>query len=1063
MKNDLSNTIEMLESLASRVVNSLSLKDMGIERSKHLSFMLIATQLNAVSKFSSAACINELKKFIPMACSRQYRNALFVLLPQIIQHLDALEPINEEVLGVLKSHLCTVPFELLSKIRLKPDSVSAKRLQQAGLAMQCVSEQEWHTNIFNKLSEKLPSTSTLDQYKADEAIREKYITYVKNRLCLSEITDQIDNLTAIRALQFFADDRLQFAIDFFKKYVESITYCHFWRRPIVTSFLLKYPMVITALTEPLEIREIDAFINIQSGIEDPQTAETDNAYEFYEYMNRLFVCEPIQRVRNSSYPADCRLLEIDNILLQVMLYQHKGRRAFHEFDSLELKSVLPFPWLLQALYADIQEPDRLTCFLKKWHKANQKAKLFQKRHFSAFFVVHHRILLQLEYIFGNPIYAHLEKELGQSVLVLERNLSILTLLPHAQQVLLKDYVARLAMPLSTSDRQSIIDVCIMLAVLNLRQNHTIADEQDSIDDEHVDYTSITTCFLEDHLKHEASPHNLLLQISREVITSICVTYDGILSSTSIEQMLSRYSASKLAELAAATREMHLRGSEYTSAYLDLVRHDLFQLDVDAYLHDTTQLSQPANNIAKHNQKILAQLKSFGIDESATKYQKVAHQIFRCSGNDSMYSEPEILTLIHADLVALQQVLLRIPEGPFINASQKIQTQITELLVTKKNIRQRVRAWQKDSDKIHRLHRQIIALLQRSDVPEVVTEFGEHFLDRYKLLVTFKSEQHTKTAAIEKEYFFTFKQWDKSHPNTFFLGEEVGCCLSVQGGQFASMVQRRLDDAMLFHTAIDQETGKVAALLWLYIAIDHNGNPFLMMNFSEVNSKYAQHEALRKSLLDGLLQFTQSYADEMQLPFYMNQLSYGWNQFDLKHYPISEIIFDTKVGGPLIPALSPEELDAELRHVNYNTANRKLGQLTCEHYYLDSLRRCLYYGKLAVHKFDAVVHAKYRQTGSIAMSQLLQQTVFTISQGERDVFKVTAEAVAMHKSKLQKFYELPLEANALLQRDINDAFTKAIAFRKKYSSGPKLPSISSFFAAKYNPPVVGELILTATIK
>ncbi len=113
-----------------------------------------------------------------------------------------------------------------------------------------------------------------------------------------------------------------------------------------------------------------------------------------------------------------------------------------------------------------------------------------------------------------------------------------------------------------------------------------------------------------------------------------------------------------------------------------------------------------------------------------------------------------------------------------------------------------------------------------------------------------------------------------------------------------MVQRRMDDAMLFHVAIHEETNQPIALIWLYLAETQAGKIVLIANFFEVNARYAHDEITRKSLLNGLLAFTNQYleANPNIAGFYMNQLTYGWNVGDLNQYPKGKLKLKDKLGG-----------------------------------------------------------------------------------------------------------------------------------------------------------------------
>ncbi|MCW5589206.1 MAG: hypothetical protein KIT27_06030 [Legionellales bacterium] len=183
------------------------------------------------------------------------------------------------------------------------------------------------------------------------------------------------------------------------------------------------------------------------------------------------------------------------------------------------------------------------------------------------------------------------------------------------------------------------------------------------------------------------------------------------------------------------------------------------------------------------------------------------------------------------------------------------------------------------------------------------EFMQHY--NQQIILMEENFQHTTTSKKNRNstnfHYFRALQWKKSDPDTLFLGDYVGCCLATDAPQFPAMIQRRMDDAMLFHVVIDLGTQKPCALIWLYLATTSNNQIVLVANFFEVNAKYGSKKSLRLGILDGLLKFTEQYLkDNPKIKnFYMNKLTYGWNNGDLNAYS-TEITttLNDKVGGGL---------------------------------------------------------------------------------------------------------------------------------------------------------------------
>lgn len=188
------------------------------------------------------------------------------------------------------------------------------------------------------------------------------------------------------------------------------------------------------------------------------------------------------------------------------------------------------------------------------------------------------------------------------------------------------------------------------------------------------------------------------------------------------------------------------------------------------------------------------------------------------------------------------------------------------------------------------------------------------------------------------YQFQIIQWDKNDPRTFFLGNHMGCCLALNNENFYAMIQRRLDDAIVFHVVMDQANHTPAAAVWLYFAKTEQGEIYLVGNFVEIGVHYGctENESMRKAIIDQLLKFSERYSREIGIPkghFIVNQLTYGLNQ---NHFsdakPTENIELYDKVGGPYFvqPKTSPGDLLYTLQ------TESDFPQTTQEHYYLVSL-------------------------------------------------------------------------------------------------------------------------------
>ena len=122
---------------------------------------------------------------------------------------------------------------------------------------------------------------------------------------------------------------------------------------------------------------------------------------------------------------------------------------------------------------------------------------------------------------------------------------------------------------------------------------------------------------------------------------------------------------------------------------------------------------------------------------------------------------------------------------------------------------------------------------KTSIPSAFFEFSEHACAQFSLIDTTPITEKAPKSKDNQVHYFRVEQWPKDRATTFFLGDEVGCCLATNSSQFQAMVQRRMDDAMLFHVATDITTGKPVALVWLYLVETSDKQIVLMANFFEV--------------------------------------------------------------------------------------------------------------------------------------------------------------------------------------------------------------------------------------
>ncbi len=352
-----------------------------------------------------------------------------------------------------------------------------------------------------------------------------------------------------------------------------------------------------------------------------------------------------------------------------------------------------------------------------------------------------------------------------------------------------------------------------------------------------------------------------------------------------------------------------------------------------FLHNLKQNDALGCSLAAHNQKIQAKLEAAGIfydngrrKESATHYKRQLRFAIGNQKTDLSYEKENLLrkmadkkggegfkfkeavSKVKSIIVAIENNELGKKIKNWADIIEKLLKQLQGVYSKNRNNDNAVNAaLEQIYKKVKRLDKSIEETSRTESADEIssaldsYTEFKEHFLAVYKGYKEIDDKLNGQKEDLQHKdnIFYTFRveQFSKYTLETLFLGNEVGCCLGLGSPQFQAMVQRILDDAMLFHVAIDEDTGRAAALIWLYFAECADGSIALVSNFFEINGKYARHPSVKEGLLKGLLEFTSQYCNDNHIQrFYMNELSYGEYRGSLNRYPTTQVFLRDKLGG-----------------------------------------------------------------------------------------------------------------------------------------------------------------------
>ncbi len=843
----------------------------------------------------------------------------------------------------------TLPDLVLSNVYILPTSNTANYLIENGKTLGSVPVLDWKLEkkrILDLASNNywlkrqitdIDSALQIDNSTSDEKLAKSFESLLKvyfEKKSLGLKDEDIPNLISQLAEDY--EDKEKFVRIFLNNYAELYKK-QSRKSDEVNAMLIGVTVFLPMLDKLLPPGQFSVLLEQQVQSEtrflyDKSAAEHDEAMAIYESCMSFYT-----NLSSKKYNFDnmdqglMRGLHLPVLLdSNRLLFPHLQIAGRNTVDSIELitpSSILnKLPPIVQTELADAFKinPElqrEFEKFIKLFEEVNSKADLHQQRHLGLFFFENQAAIMQLVNIMGIEGIRYLRSHIAVTVLNLERTLLSLPKLPNDLQDRLHDYCEQ--QHISNKNPEDLKAVITCMIILDLLK---------SVGDEDAAFEPPTISF-------ELSPRENVLELARKLLGKVFQGIQVNLDEEQITAIFQRIPASKLVQLVAATKKMSY--DVYREVYLNLLKLDLTGGNVEEFLHNPAQDNETGKRLAYHNALIREHLTSAEINpENAINYQRKLYFSASLKDNSATLSQDELYLVLLSYVNELKnevnQLVLKNPSPELTRL--KLQIDIIQSNYAKSN--EITKGIKSAFGEINTL---LIGLSNNStQFTDKFNEFSQHTRDQYQLIKNFKT-------TVKKDiYHFHVEQWSKAKIDTFFLGDEVGCCLATTNSQFQAMVQRRMDDAMLFHVAVDETTGRPAALIWLYLAETSEHEIVLMANFFEVNSKYAADETLRIALLNGLLQFTHQYCQDNPkiANFYMNQLNYGWNKNDLDRYKVDEVRLSDKLGGPFIPEMPIQQAKQFHDQLSQDPSlSEQVKDHTQEKYYLVSLRQNKF------HKFD----------------------------------------------------------------------------------------------------------------
>lgn len=625
-------------------------------------------------------------------------------------------------------------------------------------------------------------------------------------------------------------------------------------------------------------------------------------------------------------------------------------------------------------------------FLEKYEQIDKSADSFQQRPIAGFLAQNEEKIIQLIDIMGRKGITFMRKQFATTTLTLERKLDGIIQIDRFWIEKLGEFYNTIEGSDKSSD-ETFYNCLILAGILSdnhLQQLKPLEEKVEAKPNTILEASQLI-------LPANKNLDTLLIQLASQVLKKLIPEMTLELTQEQIKEMFSRISPEKFTNLAKASHSM--ANNDYKQVFMQLLKLDLLGGDVYQFLHASNQENLLGKDISEHNASIHSQLVSQGIEPStALRYPKTSDFVISASKeskrNENKINEDALVVLWDYLSQFQVQTQLALQSKSTESFNKQLQAISSGFETIKRSVditkpASVVKALSKEINQnlIKKMLRGAEALKSnQAPLEDSFFEYANHVKDQLNSLSV-----NTKGSA-EDTYYVKVEQWPKERVGTFFLGDDVGCCLASDGAQFSAMVQRRLDDALLFHVAVDQVSKKPIALIWLFLAKNEKDEVVLMANFFEVNAKYGNNPEIRKAVLNSLLKFTELYLkDNPNIKgFYMNHLTYGWNKPDLDNYPRTDLIITDKVGGAYIPESKEEKSELPTQDV----------------YYLKSL------DEASFHQFSSSILASESTANCVPLKDLIQKSILVLGGNKTDLKKLIPEIYKKHRIAIDAFYNSP---------------------------------------------------------
>ena len=318
---------------------------------------------------------------------------------------------------------------------------------------------------------------------------------------------------------------------------------------------------------------------------------------------------------------------------------------------------------------------------------------------------------------------------------------------------------------------------------------------------------------------------------------------------------------------------NLKNNENSLALYQSLMKVTFSDTFQDFINNPNQKDEVGQDIAKHNQKTKELFTKLGIDFTKwDNYHKVENT-FSVDRKIQLDAKKENTKI----LIERANKILELIKPLKDKITPREYEPLLHILSSEKEKSSIIK--QNDKNKIQELYNTLKDRLDKikTNHPNALDyhTLYEHIGHLGETVEAIQSED--KFINSTKSQNFKIKVWDRDPKKDLFQGNNTQCCIAVgvksinneEGNNLTThdpttVMQYLVDKGMQVIEIIDEETGRPILNTWVFISKNNFGEPIMVLDNIEMNSKYTNDQNVKNELKKSLINYTTKMAKDLNL-------------------------------------------------------------------------------------------------------------------------------------------------------------------------------------------------------